>query len=162
MTVINPKTGEPWVAEFDGQREPFQPGNQLAVTHGAYSSKRTDPIARRLIEEVASDPATAYLAAPSYHATLWNWAVAQARVELMDEHIATLTMEQATRSDRGQVSPYEQQRKFMSTALNIAKDLGLTPKSRAAMGKDIAATQMDVASLLTQRRSEAERNARHE
>ena len=48
--------GEEWVPEFEGQRPPFQPGNELgarpgndlALRHGAFSSHRVDPIAGEL------------------------------------------------------------------------------------------------------------------
>ena len=147
-TPVNPD-GTPWVEEFPTQRPPFQPGNQLAVTHGAYSVKRTDPIARRLLEEVVSDPTTAYLSSPKYHAQLWQWGIAQAKVELMQEYIDGINWEDAMRSDRGQVSPLENLRRFMATALTAAREMGFTPASAARLGKDVASTQVDLASLLS-------------
>lgn len=140
-----------WTPEFEGQRPPFPPGNELAVTHGAYSKKRTDPIAQRLIEEVASDPTTGYLASPKYHAQLWQWAVAQAKVEVLAEYIDTMTLKAAMNSDRGQVSPMDLMRQFMTTAASLASALGLTPLSAARLGKDVASTQVDLAKLLSDR-----------
>lgn len=148
--LVNPD-GTPWVPAFEGQRPPFQPNNQLAVTHGAYSAKRTDPIARRLIDEVCTDPTTSYLASPKYHAQLWQWAVAQARVEVLTEYVDELGMAAAMDSDRGKTPPVEVLRKWMATSLTLARDLGFTPASAARLGKDVASTQVDLATLLSKR-----------
>lgn len=146
--LVNPD-GTPWTPDFDGQRPPFQPGNQLSVTHGAYSSRRTDPIARRLLEEIASDPTTSYLAAPKYHAQLWQWAQAQAKVEAISEYVDELPLDMAMDSDRGKISPLDLLRKWMTTAQGLASTMGFTPASAARLGKDVAATQVDLATLLS-------------
>lgn len=159
MTVIDPATGRPWTPEFEGQRPPFQPGNELAVTHGAYSSKRTDPIARRYIDELATDPGLEYLQAPRFHAALWAWASAMAKVELLQQWVDDMPIQQAADSDRGKISALELLRKWMSTAQTAATRLGLDPLSAARLGKDIAGTrQADAATLLTRARAEAESN----
>lgn len=161
--------GTVWEPAFTGQRPPFQKGNQyayakgnaLAVTHGAYSAARTDPIARGFIEEIASTPDVAYLAAPQYAAALWSWARTAARVQLLEQWIDTMTIEQATNSARGQVSPLELLRKWTATLNTQQARLGLDPLSFVRLGKDVAtARQADAATLLTQRRTEAERAAR--
>lgn len=146
--IVNPD-GTPWEPEFGRQRPPFQPGNALAVTHGAYSRSRTDPIARRFVDEIAADPATAYLAAPSYHSTLWSWAVLMARCEMIETYIQGMTFEEASQSERGAVSPLDLLARFSRSALTIAKELGLTPLSRARLGKSITSTQVDLATLLS-------------
>jgi hypothetical protein len=159
MTVINPATGTEWTPEFEGQRPPFQPGNQLAVTHGAFSARRTDPIARRLIEEVTTDPSTSYLASPKYHAMLWQWAQAAAKVEVLSEWVDTMAIQQAADSDRGKTSALELLRKWMSTSMTLADKLGFTPAAAARLGKDVAqGRQADAATLLTRARAEAEAN----
>jgi hypothetical protein len=138
-----------WTPAFPGQRPPFQPGNQLAVTHGAYSKQRTDPIARRLLEEIATDPTTAYLAAPKFHAQLWQWAVAQARVEILTEYVDSMDLDEAMDSKAGKTSPLDLLRKWMVTALSMANHMGFTPRSAAGMGKAIASTQLDLATILS-------------
>lgn len=147
-TLVNPD-GSPWEPEFGGQRPPFQPGNDLAVTHGAYSRSRTDPIARRFIEEIVSDEATAYLAAPAYHSTLWNWAMLMAQCELIQTYIEGMSFAEASNSSRGAVSPLDLLARFTRSALTLAKELGLTPLSRARLGKSISSTQVDLATLLS-------------
>jgi hypothetical protein len=148
MELVNPD-GTPWTPDFERQRPPFQPGNQLAVTHGAYSVKRTDPIARRLLEEIASDPTTSYLASPKYHAQLWQWAVAQARVEVLTDYVDGMDLQDAIDSERGKVSPLDLLRKWMTTAQGLANSMGFTPAAAARLGKDVAATQVDLAQLLS-------------
>ncbi len=148
-----------WTPDFPGQRPPFTPGNQLAVTHGAYSSKRTDPIARRYIDELAQDPGLEYLQAPRFHAALWAWAGTMAKVELLTEWVDSMGIQDAADSDRGKTSALELLRKWMATAQTQAARLGLDPLSAARLGKDIAgARQADAATLLTQARAHAESN----
>jgi hypothetical protein len=142
-------TPDGWTPEFPGQRPPFAPGNKLAVTHGAFSATRVDPIAQRIIEEAVSDPTTSYLAAPKFHAALWKWGVAEARVELISAWVDSLTIEQAANSQRGQTPPLELLRKWMATSLTLARDLGFTPASAARLGKDVASTQYDLARILS-------------
>jgi hypothetical protein len=141
--------GTPWTEKFENQRPPFQPGNQLAVTHGAYSTERTDPIAQRYIQEVCSDPATSYLRSPAYHAMLWQWGVLMAQCELITVHMASMTFEERTNSDRGKTSPMDLYTRFSGRALALAKEMGFTPRSRAGLGKDVASTQVDLATLLS-------------
>jgi hypothetical protein len=148
--IVNPD-GTPWTPEFDGQRPPFQPGNQLAVTHGAFSAARTDPIARQYITELAADPTLSYLDQPRFAAGLWQWATAQARVQLLSEWVDKMSMETSTYSGKGQTSPLELLRKWMSTAQTYAARLGLDPLSAARLGKDVASTRVDLATLLSKR-----------
>jgi hypothetical protein len=68
---------------------PAQPGNQLAVTHGAHSEAQIAPVARaqkrRLLRQIglrASD------LGGIGKALLDNWARAQSKVELLDRHFA--------------------------------------------------------------------------
>lgn len=147
--LVNPD-GTPWTPVFDRQRPPFQPGNQLAVTHGAFSKQRTDPIARRLLEEIATDDTTSYLAAPKFHAQLWQWAVAQARVEILTEYVDSMDLDDAMDSKAGKTSPLDLLRKWMVTALGMANHMGFTPRSAAGMGKAIAGTRVDLAKLLSE------------
>lgn len=142
-------TVEDWTPDFEGQRPPFQPGNQLAVTHGAYSATRRDPIARRYLEEVYSDPATSYLSSPAYHATLWLWATLMAQCELITEAMAGMSFEEASESDRGKTSPMDLLTRFSGRALALAKEMGFTPRSRASLGKTVASTKVDLANLLS-------------
>lgn len=148
---------EGWAPDFPGQRPPFQPGNQLALKHGAFSAARTDPIAQRFIAEIAADDNTAYLAQPRFQSQLWTWAIAAARVELLSAWIDDMSLEAATFSGKGQVSPLELLRKWITTAQTLSARLGLDPLSAARLGKDIAqGRQADAAGLLTRLRADIE------
>lgn len=150
-------TPEGWVPDFPGQRPPFQPGNQLALKHGAFSAARTDPIAQRFIQEVLDDPNTSYLASPRFQSQLWTWGIAAARVELLSAWIDDMSLETATFSGKGQVSPLELLRKWITTAQTLSARLGLDPLSAARLGKDIAqGRQADAAGLLTRLRADIE------
>lgn len=143
-----------WVPAFEGQRPPFAPGNTLAVTHGAYSPARVEPIALRYMAEVLEDPTTQYLQQPRFQSALWSWAQAQAKVQLLSEWVDGMTLAQSADSARGQTSPLELLRKWMATAQTWAARLGLDPLSAARLGKDVAqGRQADAAGELTRLRA---------
>lgn len=143
-----------WQPEFEGQRPPFTPGNDLAVKHGAFSDRRVDPVANRYRDEVLSDPTTTYLTAPRFANQLWQWCVASARVELLTIWVDSMPVDQQTYSGKGQVSPLELLRKWMSTLQTLSARLGLDPLSSARLGKDIATSrQASAATMLTELRA---------
>lgn len=151
--------GQPdvWVPEFPGQRPPFAPGNPwtvgpgnvLAVTHGAYSQRVVGPIADALVEAVRADPGVGYLSTPSYQPALRAWAAAEARVIALEAWIERIGMEAATDSGRGKTPPLELLRQWEASALTHRGRLGLDPLSRARLGRDVAATQVDLVAALT-------------
>lgn len=151
------ETPEGWTPEFPGQRPPFAPGNTLSVTHGIHSVARVDPIAHGFIAEITADPSLTYLQQPRFAGALWQWATAQAKVQLLTEWVDGMTMEEAAVSDRGQTSPLELLRKWIATTQTQAARLGLDPLSAARLGKDIAgARQADAAGELTRLRAQHE------
>ena len=144
----------PWVPAFEGQRPPFAPGNSLSVKHGIASPSRRDPLAHGFIAEVLADPNTSYLSQPRFSSALWQWASAQAKVQLISTWIDDMTFEQSADSMDGQTSPLELLRKWMATAQTWAARLGLDPLSAARLGKDVAqGKQADAAGELTRLRS---------
>jgi len=147
--TVDPKTGLEWRPQFDRQRPPFQPGNQLAVTHGAYSPVRVDPLAHQFRDEILAGPGMQYLEQPQYAAIFWRYCRAAARVQLIEDWVDDMTMSESARSDRGQTSALELLRKWTATMLTLASRLGLDPLSYARLGKDVAATQVDLATLLS-------------
>ena len=157
---IDPATGEEWQPAFEGQRPPFQPGNTLSVKHGIWSPAKVEPVAAQLIHDLLEDPTLDYLAAPRFSRSVHQWAIAQAKVDLLSEWVDGMDIQQAADSDRGKTSPLELLRKWMTTAQGYAQRLGLDPLSAARLGKDIAgARQADAATLLTQARAAAENTA---
>lgn len=143
-----------WVPAFPGQRPPFAPGNTLSLKHGVNAPTRVEPLAHQFIDEVCSDPSTAYLAQPRFQSALWSWASAQAKVQLISTWVDDMTLEESADSERGQTSPLELLRRWMTTAQTWASRLGLDPLSAARLGKDVAqGKQADAAGELTRLRS---------
>lgn len=156
VDYVNPD-GTPWTPAFPGQRPPFQPGNALHLKHGIDSPTRVDPVAMKYLAEVEADPALTYLFQPRFAASVWMWALAMAKVEMLQAWIADQPIEQAADSDRGKVSPLELLRKWTSTAQTQSARLGLDPLSAARLGKDIAqGRQADAAGELTRLRTQHE------
>ena len=139
---------EGWTPDFPGQRPPFQPGNQMAVKHGAHSPYRVDPLAHQFRDEILSSPDMAYLTKPQYQATFWSYCRTAARVQLLEDYVDAMSMHEATRSDKGQTSALELLRKWTATLTTLAARMGLDPLSYAKLGKDVVSTQVDLAKLL--------------
>ena len=79
-----------WVPAFEGQRPPFAPGNTLHLSHGAYSPRKVEPLARGFVEALLEDATVpAYAKAPAYRAELWATARAEAQVQLLTEFLMT-------------------------------------------------------------------------
>ena len=117
-------------------RPPFEPGHTLSLKHGVNSPRMVEPIAEELVGRLLADPDVAYLRAPSYQPALQAWARAEARVQLLTEYVA----------DRPPVEgkplpALEQLRQWESTAAKARDKLGLNPLARAALMKQLAATQ---------------------
>lgn len=149
--------GSVWVPAFEGQRAPFQRGNLAAAQHGAYSPRTVEPRARAYVDEVASDPATAYLTQPRFATALHSWAQSCARVDLVQEYVDRLGVEESMQAGRGQVSPMELLAKLSAGRDRVAARLGLDPLSAARLGKDIAqGAQASAAGVLTALRAEHE------
>jgi hypothetical protein len=146
-----------WTPTFPGQRPPFQPGNtygfapgnqhavgqgnSLAVVHGAYSPAVIEPRARELLEATLADPQLAYLDQPAYAPVLRNWATVQARAEVFGEWLADQDPDQQITPPRGGAkSPLDTYLGMVRTSTGLADRLGLTPLSRARLGKDLAVT----------------------
>jgi len=125
----------------DWQRPEFEPGNDLAVKSGAWSPARVEPKAEALLAGTLADPALAYLTAPSYAPVLRHWATVQTRSELFGEWLFAKPMdEQITPPRGGAKSPLDVWLGMVRTATALADKLGLTPLSRARLGRDLAVT----------------------
>jgi hypothetical protein len=145
---------------FGGQRAPFVPGHEVSVSHGATSDRHVLPLAARLREDLlAGDGCPVWLHEPVFDASLRAWSEAEARVLLLrewadrmpfDEALSELTvasedesrpaMGSARRSSRSRrrMPAVEMLRAWMTKAQSLRNDLGLTPKSYAAMARDVA------------------------
>lgn len=122
---------------------PFEPGNEVAVRHGAYSPRRVDPLAQQILTAVEG---TVTWWTPADRAQVWRWARLEARCQLLVEHLdelgGDLDADGNERPAAALLTRLEQQ------ASNLASKLGLDPLSRARLGRDVAAAQVDVATLM--------------
>lgn len=112
------------------QRPPFEPGNDLAVTHGVYSSKRVEPVALELVAgAVALHPD---LAAPRYVFAVRAWARAEARVALLEDWLIDHALVDGEGEPLGVL-------KLMARLERLAADLrarlGLDPRSHAELDR---------------------------
>ena len=143
-----------WVPEFEGQRPPFQPGHELSVTHGAYSPRIVDPIAKDLVDMMLEDSTLDYLKKPAFRPALWAWARAEAQAQLMTEYLSKAA--EATGDGVGDLnaehvrSGYLLLHRAEARADRSRARLGLDPLSRARLGKDVAAGAVDAAIVMMQ------------
>jgi hypothetical protein len=84
-----------------------------------------------------------------------------AQCELITAHMANMTFGERTNSDRGKTSPMDLYTRFSGRALALAKEMGFTPRSRAGLGKDVASTQVDLATLLSKGVQPTEDDTQH-
>lgn len=166
-----------WTPEFVGQRPPFAPGNQLSLAHGAYSAHRVAALAAEIEQRHRAMPSwPAYLDEPTYGRAVQMWCRCEAVCELLWawlteqdlEAALTETTEQtgSEHANGGRVtrqsttrrvsSVLDQLRGWESRAAGHRARLGLDPLSRAKLGRDVTATRLDGAELLTRMREAAE------
>lgn len=156
VSPLTPSSGSGWVPDFPGQRAPFQPGNTVAVQHGAHSPRKVDPIAQELVDSALADPSLGYLRTDSYRPALWAWARAEAQAQILDEYLADRPV--GSVASKRSTAAYRELHRAETRAANLRTQLGLTPLSRARLGKDVAqGRQADAAAELTRMREEAER-----
>ena len=142
-------------------------GNKLQLTHGAKDPERVGEIAGALMEALLNDPATDdYLRQPVMAYEVLAWAHAEAQARLMRDWLdasglsaamteTVLSTEEETPLGGGRLSRKATSRKAASLMSELHKaevraanrriQLGLTPMSRARLGKDIASSQFDLA-----------------
>ena len=142
-------------------------GNKLQLTHGAKDPERVGEIAGALMEALLNDPATDdYLRQPVMAYEVLAWAHAEAQARLMRDWLdasglsaamteTVLSAEEETPLGGGRLSRKATSRKAASLMSELHKaetraanrriQLGLTPMSRARLGKDIASGQFDLA-----------------
>jgi|SRR5215211_1596413 len=126
-------------------RETFAEGNVVPATHGAWVERYTDPVARELVEGVVAQ--VSYLGEPSYASAIWAWARNEARIILITKWID----EHGPLDENGNPRPaLNSLREFERLAQTHRSRLGLDPLSRAQLGRDVAAQQVDLARLFAE------------
>lgn len=119
-------------------------GNTLAQTHGAWADRVIDPVAKELVGVVLAQ--VGYLSDPSYEPAVWAWARAEARVLVLSKWLDENGPLDADGVPRPALSALKDFERLASTA---RQRLGLDPLSRAALGRDIAAREVDLARLMS-------------
>jgi hypothetical protein len=110
---------------------PFEPGNTVAVRHGAFSARKVDPLAAELAAGLLADrPALA-----AYPETVWAWARAEARCLLLGEWIGEHGLVDADGETR---APLRYVAQFERLAVDLRGRLGLDPRSAAEIAKSQA------------------------
>jgi hypothetical protein len=143
------------------QHPDFEPGNELAVKHGAGSPRKLDPIARELVDDLLRDESVTYLRARRFASAVAAWATAEAKCQLLATWVEGMALVDATDSGQGRTSPLELLRRWEETAQSRRSKLGLDPSSAARLGKDVAQGRAaDAAAELTLMREQHERAVR--
>lgn len=158
MSTPDPRSGlrpdGTWVPAFEGQRPPLQPGHEVTITHGAYSPRKYNERAAQLVDQLLADQSVAHAHAPAYRAAVWAWARAEAQVQLLSEYLEARGKEAGDGVgdlDLDRVrSAYLLLHRAETRATTQRTRLGLDPLSRARLGKDVAAGQLDAARLMAE------------
>jgi len=117
-----------------------EPGNVLAMVHGATSERVVAPVARKIVEEVLA--VAPYLHDPAYRNLLDVYAATLARHRLLEAHVAKRGMVNRRGRTYGTTDLLMRHER---SVLELARELGLTPRARAALGRDVAAGAVDAA-----------------
>lgn len=127
-----------------------QPGNERAATHGAYArlpADRVDAKVREVAAALAEDaPVRAADGGLPAHDTVAVRQLAEALCRL--DNIADYLVRRGWEDDSGKPRPVlEYEGRLRSHVLDLLRELGMTPASRAKLGLDIArsASHMDLA-----------------
>jgi hypothetical protein len=121
-----------------------QAGNTLPMTHGAYTPRVVDPLARQMLETILGHEQIDYLNDPTYSFALWAWARAEVRVQLIEEYL----QEHGRFDENGRETPAANSLAAAEGAAAKARQrLGLDPLSRAQLGKDMTSMRLDLARL---------------
>jgi hypothetical protein len=148
--------------------------------HGAKSPRKIAPLAAEIEQEARALPTwPAYLNEPTYAAAVVAWARSEAVCEVLWRWLAeqdvlawlteqtdgeettdqpTPTRTRKISHSRRVASALDQLATWQTRAANHRSRLGLDPLSRARLGRDVAAGELDAAQLLTKLREAAERD----
>jgi hypothetical protein len=176
------------------QRPPFEPGNTLAMTHGA-DSKRADVVAEHFYTRLmAAESTPQWLQDPSYEDAiraycrtlaliklLWDWCAAQdietAMTDLTTEDETEVRTYGSDRESGEQDGKKGSKRKtarrttsrhvgsvlsrldrLETRAMHLRSSLGLDPRSRAQIGRDVTAARFDLAQAIAALAQQQERS----
>jgi len=153
------------------RRPDFEPGNQLAVRHGATSARLVSPVAEEIKQAILDDPELpAYLRQPMFQHALDAYCFAEAQCIKLREYLASLDLVEsltdttitdeaeefgegsATKHSvsRRRESAQELARRYEAHAANLRSKLGLDPAAAAKLGRNLVAAGIDVAQAMAQ------------
>lgn len=130
-----------WVPAFPGQRPPFQPGHELSLKHGAYASVALGPRVAELADELRPH-VPGYT--PADEIALRILCLGLARLERSAAAVDDAdpaALERLRQDERG----------WSNTVRRFLSELGMTPRSRAQLGLDIARTGDELQRYLERR-----------
>ena len=126
------------------QRPPFEKGNTLSLQHGAHSDRKIAPIAQAWVDAALAE--CPYLRDASYTPALTSWARFEAKCDLLHDWID----EHGLLDDNGNATPAAKLLPvYEGRAASLRATLGMDPISRAKLQRDAAATEVDLATLLS-------------
>ncbi len=126
-------------------RPPFEEGNTAALTHGAWSPAVVEPKALEILEAVR--PTVTWWTAADEPA-VQSWARTEARVQLI--HAWLVERGSELDADGEPLGAANMLTRLEKQAESLRNRLGLDPLSRARLGRDVAATQVDLAALMAE------------
>jgi hypothetical protein len=121
-------------------RSPAVPGNILRLQHGAQSPRTVEPVAAAIAEQVLE--VAPYLRNPIYAAMVESFATTQAQLRLLHAWLAQRGLVNRRGRPWGAADLLVRLERL---SLEQARELGLTPRARAALGRDLAGTGVDLA-----------------
>jgi hypothetical protein len=142
--VSTPDSGG-WTPAFEGQRPPFEPGNEAAVTHGARSQKKVEELARQIDADLAERAPWVL----DYPEALKAYGRAESVARMLLADLAKVGLYAANGEFRASV--LARWATSENTAAKLRDALGLTPRSEAAVARDraaAAASSVDVVAEL--------------
>lgn len=122
--------------------EPFQPGKQVAMRHGARSPRKVDPLAAEIRDDILT--AAPRLQAPEFFAAVMALARSEARIELLNAWLMDVGPLDPQGNPRPTLNVLQREE---ATASRLRDSLGLTPLSKARLGRDAAAATVDLARI---------------
>jgi hypothetical protein len=158
-SVVTGQQETTWTPAFDGQRPPFQPGNdlgrklepghELTLKHGAYSPRKMEPLAEEIAGHIIA--AAPHLEDPRWRLAVLALARDEARIQLVVEWLMTLAPDGVgDLADPGILAAHGLLHRLESRAALQRGRLGLDPLSAARLGRDKAAAGIDVAMIMAQ------------
>jgi hypothetical protein len=119
---------------------PFEPGHELSIRHGAFSSRRVDPLASELIAGLLAERSDL----TRYPESVAAWARAEARCLLLDDWIAEHGILDQTGAGTVALRYVAQ---FERLAMELRARLGLDPRSEAELARDRSQVERNVVDL---------------